>query len=43
MLNEIRAAGTYSIFYGPLDKKARAEVSKFPITKIEYKKIYKAI
>jgi len=41
MLNEIRAAGTYSIFYGPLDKKARAEVSKFPITKIEYKKFIK--
>lgn len=41
MLNEIRANGTYSIFYGPLDKEARAEVSKLPIAKIEYKKFIK--
>ena len=40
-INELRTDGSYSIFYGPLDKEARAEVSKLPIAKIEYKKFIK--
>ncbi len=40
MLNEIRAAGTYSIFYGPLDKKPELKYQNFN-NKNEYKKFIK--
>ena len=40
-INELRTDGSYSIFYGPLDKEARAEVANRPIAKIDYQKLKK--
>ena len=40
-INELRTDGSYSIFYGPLDKEARAEVANRPIAEIDYQKLKK--
>ena len=40
-INELRTDGSYSIFYGPLDKEARAEVANRPIAEIAYQKLKK--
>jgi hypothetical protein len=39
MLNEYRAEDCYSIFYGPLDQEANAEIKGTDITKIKYSKL----
>jgi len=40
MLNELRADGCYSIFYGKLDETARATLGKNEITEITYKDLH---
>jgi hypothetical protein len=40
-INEFRTDGSYSIFYGPLDKEARAEFTTKPIAEIDYQKLKK--
>ena len=40
MLNELRAYGSYDIFYGQLDKEARAVLGKGDITEITYKDLH---
>ena len=40
MLNELRADGAYSIFYGPLDNEARAALNNNEIAEINYKDLH---